>query len=291
MSPYDLDLLKEIKAALPFPIAAGERLYMLEEFARLTSLRAVDIAQPDLCHCGGLSLGKKIADIGASQRYSARAARVGRAGGAVRGSAFRLGDAERVHAGEFLGIRRPLARRTGAGLGFDRSRRVSFADGPRPGNRNQRSCMRRPSLSKEQLPFVMGQTMARTIHAEQEGLMTQQDAPICRDTNELREAVIRTCLLMRDRLGYFVGTWGNISVRVEDGLLVTPSRMSYDAIAADDLVVVGWEGGVLRGHRVPTSEMELHRQVLRRRPDLGALVHSHSPWASVCAAPIARFRC
>lgn len=113
--------------------------------------------------------------------------------------------------------------------------------------------------------------------------MPQQDAPICRDTNELREAVIRTCLLMRDRLGYFVGTWGNISVRVEDGLLVTPSRMSYDAIAADDLVVVGWEGGVLRGHRVPTSEMELHRQVLRRRPDLGALVHSHSPWASVCA--------
>ena len=48
VSPYDLDLLKEVKAALPFPIAAGERLYMLEEFARLTSLRAVDVAQPDL---------------------------------------------------------------------------------------------------------------------------------------------------------------------------------------------------------------------------------------------------
>ena len=113
--------------------------------------------------------------------------------------------------------------------------------------------------------------------------MTQQAAPICRDSNELREAIIRTCLCMRDRLGYFVGTWGNISVRVEDGLLVTPSRMCYDAIVPDDLVVVGWEGGVVRGHRVPTSEMELHRQILRQRPDLGALVHSHSPWASVCA--------
>jgi L-fuculose-phosphate aldolase len=113
--------------------------------------------------------------------------------------------------------------------------------------------------------------------------MNQPSAPICRDTRELREAIIATCLLMRDRLGYFVGTWGNISVRVEDGLLVTPSRMNYDLLVADDLVVVGWQGGVVRGRRVPTSEVELHRQILRQRPDLGALVHSHSPWASVCA--------
>jgi L-fuculose-phosphate aldolase len=59
--------------------------------------------------------------------------------------------------------------------------------------------------------------------------------------------------------------------------------MIYDEVTPDDLVVVGWEGGVLRGNRVPTSELELHRQILRKRPDLGALVHSHSPWASVCA--------
>jgi L-fuculose-phosphate aldolase len=88
---------------------------------------------------------------------------------------------------------------------------------------------------------------------------------------------------MRDRLGYFVGTWGNVSVRVEDGLLVTPSRMLYDDVTPDDLVVVGWEGGVRRGRRVPTSEVELHRQILQKRSDMGAIVHSHSPWASVCA--------
>jgi galactonate dehydratase len=67
VSPYDLDLLKEVKAALPFPIAAGERLYMIEEFARLTALRAVDIAQPDLCHCGGLAVGKKMAALAQAQ--------------------------------------------------------------------------------------------------------------------------------------------------------------------------------------------------------------------------------
>ena len=113
--------------------------------------------------------------------------------------------------------------------------------------------------------------------------MSQPSGVIHQDTTELRQAIIRTCLLMRDRLGYFIGTWGNISVRVEDGVLLTPSRMIYEEIAPEDLVVVGWEGGVIRGGRVPTSELEVHRQLLRKRPDLGALIHSHAPWASVCA--------
>jgi L-fuculose-phosphate aldolase len=104
-----------------------------------------------------------------------------------------------------------------------------------------------------------------------------------KDASELRWEVIRACFTMRDKLGYFVGTWGNISVRIEDGLLVTPSRMKYEEMKPEDLVVVGWEGGVIRGERVPTSETELHRQILLARPDLGALIHSHSPWASVFA--------
>lgn len=61
VTPHSLDLLAEVKQALPFPIAAGERLYMLEEFYRLAHLRACDVVQPDLAHCGGLSIGKKIA--------------------------------------------------------------------------------------------------------------------------------------------------------------------------------------------------------------------------------------
>lgn len=61
VTPHSLDLLNEVKHALPFPIAAGERLYMLEEFYRLAELRACDVVQMDLAHCGGLWLGKKIA--------------------------------------------------------------------------------------------------------------------------------------------------------------------------------------------------------------------------------------
>lgn len=113
--------------------------------------------------------------------------------------------------------------------------------------------------------------------------MTYPPATPLNDTVALREEVIRACFFLRDRLGYFIGTWGNISVRVEEGLLVTPSRRDYEDLRPEDLVVVAWEGGVVRGHRLPTSETELHRQLMLQRPDLGALVHSHSPWASVCA--------
>ena len=63
VAPLDLDGLKAVKAGLPFPIAAGERLYTLEEFGRLTATRACDVAQPDLAHCGGLWVGKKVAAL------------------------------------------------------------------------------------------------------------------------------------------------------------------------------------------------------------------------------------
>jgi len=63
ISPYSLELLREVKTALPFPIAAGERLYMLEEFQRMIGLGACDVLQPDLAHCGGLGIGKKIAAL------------------------------------------------------------------------------------------------------------------------------------------------------------------------------------------------------------------------------------
>jgi galactonate dehydratase len=67
VAPESLDLLMDVKRGTRVPIAAGERLYSLAEFARLTSLRAADIVQMDLAHCGGLLAGKKIAAMAAVQ--------------------------------------------------------------------------------------------------------------------------------------------------------------------------------------------------------------------------------
>ena len=110
------------------------------------------------------------------------------------------------------------------------------------------------------------------------------EAITVKDTLKLRKKVIDTCLFMKDKLGFFIGTWGNISVRVEDGLLLTPSRIKYHELKPSDLVVITLQGERVKGSRVPTSEMELHRQIMLERPDIGAIVHCHSTYASTMAA-------
>jgi galactonate dehydratase len=59
----DLGLLREVKQHARIPIAAGERLYSLVDFARLTELRAADVVQMDVAHCGGILMAKKIAAL------------------------------------------------------------------------------------------------------------------------------------------------------------------------------------------------------------------------------------
>jgi galactonate dehydratase len=66
VSPYAVELLQEVKAALPFPLAAGERLYAFEDLGRLIELRAADVVQMDPAHCGGLLISKKIAALAAA---------------------------------------------------------------------------------------------------------------------------------------------------------------------------------------------------------------------------------
>jgi galactonate dehydratase len=63
VTPNSLDMLKRVKDALPFPIAAGERLYTIEDFERFCEMRAGDVLQPDLSHIGGLHVGRKIAPL------------------------------------------------------------------------------------------------------------------------------------------------------------------------------------------------------------------------------------
>jgi len=67
VSPDSTDLLLEVKKRARLPVAAGERLYLLADFSRLLSLRAVDVVQMDISHCGGLWISKKIAALAAIQ--------------------------------------------------------------------------------------------------------------------------------------------------------------------------------------------------------------------------------
>jgi L-fuculose-phosphate aldolase len=98
----------------------------------------------------------------------------------------------------------------------------------------------------------------------------------------IKLAIIEKCRVL-EKMGYFIGTWGNISVRVPEGFIVTPSRISYDLIQPDDFVLVTSEGKVVAGHRFPSSETEIHRAVLNKKKEVGAIIHSHSPYATAVA--------
>ncbi|MFI6411332.1 class II aldolase/adducin family protein [Streptomyces sp. NPDC050585] len=79
--------------------------------------------------------------------------------------------------------------------------------------------------------------------------------------------------------GLVVGTSGNVSVRVGDLVLVTPSGVPYSRLGADDVVAVDLDGRRVRGALPPTSELPLHLAVYRST-GAGAVVHTHAVYAT-----------
>ena len=67
VAPESVELLREVKERTRVPISSGERLYTLADFARLINLRAADVVQMDVAHCGGIAMAKKIAAMAAAQ--------------------------------------------------------------------------------------------------------------------------------------------------------------------------------------------------------------------------------
>ena len=83
--------------------------------------------------------------------------------------------------------------------------------------------------------------------------------------------------------GLSPGFSGNISVRFEDKILVTPSGYSLGELEADDIVVLDFDFNIIEGDKKPSSESKMHALIYKKRPDLNARVHCHSPKASVFA--------
>ncbi len=78
------------------------------------------------------------------------------------------------------------------------------------------------------------------------------------------------------------GSAGNLSSRLPVGFLVSPSGCELDRLTADDLVVMDSHGSHADGTR-PSSEWRIHRDIYRARPDVGAIVHTHSFHATALA--------
>jgi L-fuculose-phosphate aldolase len=97
----------------------------------------------------------------------------------------------------------------------------------------------------------------------------------------LREHLLATTRKLSES-GLNRGTSGNASVRDGDGFLVTPSGMPAEAMNPHDMVQMDFAGNA-HGSRPPSSEWRFHRDILHARPEVGAVIHTHSMFATTLA--------
>jgi L-fuculose-phosphate aldolase len=98
---------------------------------------------------------------------------------------------------------------------------------------------------------------------------------------EKRQSIIDACLRM-NALGINQGTSGNISLRHDAGMLITPTSVPYEAMQPEQIVYMGLDGSFDPAQR-PSSEWRFHLDILKARPDVNAVVHTHPPYSTILA--------
>lgn len=104
------------------------------------------------------------------------------------------------------------------------------------------------------------------------------------DSNEqqIRQAIVDQCRRM-NAIGLNQGTSGNISVRHEGRMLITPTSIAYDEMTAEMIASMPIDGeyGAFEGPKKPSSEWRFHLDILKSRPDIGAIVHTHAMYSTI----------
>jgi L-fuculose-phosphate aldolase len=97
-----------------------------------------------------------------------------------------------------------------------------------------------------------------------------------------RRAIVETVRWLMAR-GLYAGTSGNVSARAAGGgMLITPTGVACDDVDATSIAHVA-DDGTARGTLAPSTEWRIHRDIYRHRPDVGAVVHTHSTFATALA--------
>ena len=96
-----------------------------------------------------------------------------------------------------------------------------------------------------------------------------------------REAVIAYCNALNST-GLNQGTSGNISIRHDTGMLISPTSRPYSSLTPEDIVFVAADG-TAEGKFSPSSEWRFHQDILLSRPDVNAVVHAHPTYCTTLA--------
>lgn len=98
---------------------------------------------------------------------------------------------------------------------------------------------------------------------------------------EKRQSIIDACLRM-NATGINQGTSGNISLRHGDGMLITPTSTPYETMKPEQIVYMHLDGNHDPA-QWPSSEWRFHRDILKARPEVNAIVHAHPPYSTMLA--------
>ena len=117
--------------------------------------------------------------------------------------------------------------------------------------------------------------MKRTAVRRRVARVLSKRAAVVSPTPNLRAEIVTVGQRMSTS-GLSPGKSGNISVRVDGGMLITPTGIAYQEMKPADIVEVRLDGRVTPGQRVASSEWRVHLAIYKARPDAGAIVHTHS---------------
>ncbi len=99
---------------------------------------------------------------------------------------------------------------------------------------------------------------------------------------EKKKELLDICLEMVEN-DLVIGSSGNVSVKVNDHIIITPSSIHYTEMKVEDMVVMDLTGEVIEGIRNPSVEWQMHLQLYNNRSIAGAVVHTHSIYVSAMA--------
>jgi L-fuculose-phosphate aldolase len=111
--------------------------------------------------------------------------------------------------------------------------------------------------------------------------MCQGSSMSSTDLTEKCQSIIDACLRM-NQLGINQGTSGNISLRHGTGMLITPTSVPYEAMQPEQIVFMNLDGSFDPRQR-PSSEWRFHLDILKARPEVNAVVHTHPPYSTMLA--------
>ena len=95
----------------------------------------------------------------------------------------------------------------------------------------------------------------------------------------LKEQVLRANLeLVKHNLVIF--TWGNVSARDGDYVVIKPSGVDYDVMTAEDMVVLDLNGNIIEGKLKPSSDTPTHLELYKSFPNIKGITHTHSNYAT-----------